>query len=102
MLDVASDASLPLLERVRFCAIFSSMLDEFFMTRIAGLTGQAAAGVAVRSPDGRSAQQTIAEARARVLELYAEQARIWSDELCPALADEGIVSLASTISAATS
>ena len=91
VLDVASDASLPLLERVRFCAIFSSMLDEFFMTRIAGLTGQAAAGVAVRSPDGRSAQQTIAESRARVLELYAEQSRIWSDELCPALADEGIV-----------
>jgi polyphosphate kinase len=91
VLDIASDASLPLLERVRFCAIFSSMLDEFFMTRIAGLTGQAAAGVAVRSPDGRTPQQTIAESRARVLELYAEQARIWSDELCPALADEGIV-----------
>jgi polyphosphate kinase len=90
VLDVAADASLPLLERVRFCAIFSTMLDEFFMTRIAGLTGQAAAGVAVRSHDGRTPQQTLAAARARVLELYEEQARIWSHELCPALGAEGI------------
>ena len=90
VLAVATDVTLPLLERVRFCAIFSSMLDEFFMTRIAGLTGQAAAGVAVRSPDGRTPQQTIADSRARVLELSDEQSRVWSDELCPALAAEGI------------
>jgi len=90
VLAVATDESLPLLERVRFCAIFSSMLDEFFMTRIAGLTGQAAAGVAVRSPDGRTPQQTIADSRARVLELFDEQSRVWSEELCPALAAEGI------------
>jgi polyphosphate kinase len=91
VLAVAADASLPLLERVRFCSIFSSMLDEFFMVRIAGLTGQAAAGVTVRSPDGRTAQQTLADARARVLELYAEVDRIWSLDLCPALAGEGVV-----------
>jgi polyphosphate kinase len=91
VLEVAADASLPLLERVRFCSIFSSMLDEFFMVRVAGLIGQAAAGVAVRSPDGRTAQQTLSEARARVLELYAEQDRVWREELCPALAEEGIV-----------
>jgi len=91
VLALAADESLPLLERVRFCSIFSTMLDEFFMVRVAGLTGQAAAGVAVRSPDGRMPQQTLAEARARVLELYAEQARIWAEELCPALAEEGIV-----------
>jgi polyphosphate kinase len=91
VLDVATDESLPLLERVRFCSIFSTMLDEFFMVRVAGLTGQAAAGVTVRSPDGRTPQQTLAESRARVLELYADQARIWSHELCPALAAEGIV-----------
>jgi polyphosphate kinase len=90
VLDLAADSSLPLLERVRFCSIFSSMLDEFFMVRVAGLTGQAAAGVDVRSPDGRTPLQTLAAARARVLELYGEQARIWSQELCPALAAEGI------------
>jgi len=91
VLALASDEDLPLLQRVWFCSIFSPMLDEFFMVRIAGLTGQAAAGVAMRTPDGKSPQQTLAEARERVLALYAEQARVWSEELCPALAAEGIV-----------
>src|SRR5690242_19925223 len=90
VLALARDAELPLLERVRFCSIFSSMLDEFFMVRIAGLSGQAAAGVTVTSDDGRTPLQTLAEARARVLELQAEQSAIWADELCPALAAEGI------------
>jgi polyphosphate kinase len=90
VLELARDPQLPLLERVRFCSIFSLMLDEFFMVRIAGLASQAAAGVTVRSADGRTALQTIAAARARVLELQAEQARIWAEELCPALAAEGV------------
>jgi polyphosphate kinase len=90
VLALARDPELPLLERVRFCSIFSSMLDEFFMVRIAGLAGQAAAGVVVRSDDGRTPLQTLAEARRRVLELQAEQATIWIDELAPALAAEGI------------
>jgi polyphosphate kinase len=67
------------------------MLDEFFMVRIAGLSGQAAAGITVRSPDGRTPQQALREARERVLELQADQAYVWSSELCPALAAEGIV-----------
>jgi polyphosphate kinase len=91
VLAVSEDDELPLLERVRFCSIFSTMLDEFFMVRVAGLTGQAAAGVTVRSPDGRTPQQALAEARTRVQELYAEQSAIWSRRLCPALAEEGIV-----------
>ena len=91
VLAVAADATLPLLERVRFCAIFSMMLDEFFMVRLAGLASQAAAGVSVRSADGRSPHQTLAEARSRVLDLYAQQSRLWARELCPALAAEGIV-----------
>src|SRR3954471_3726481 len=91
LIALARDPGLPLLERVKFCAIVSTMLDEFFMVRIAGLNGQAAAGIVVRSPDGRTAQQTLREARARVLELQSEQAQIWSGELCPALAAEGIV-----------
>jgi polyphosphate kinase len=91
VLALARDADLPLLERVKFCSIFSQMLDEFFMVRIAGLAGQAAAGVTVRSPDGRTPQQTLREARARVLDLQSEQSRIWLQELRPALAEEGIV-----------
>jgi polyphosphate kinase len=90
VLALAQDGDLPLLERVKFCAIFSGMLDEFFMTRIAGLSGQAAAGITVRSPDGRTPQQGLREARERALELQAEQARVWAEELCPALAAEGI------------
>src|SRR6476469_5610348 len=90
LIALARDPALPLLERVKFCAIISSMLDEFFMVRIAGLHGQAAAGIVVRSADGRTAQQTLRESRARVLELQAEQAEVWSQELCPALAAEGI------------
>jgi polyphosphate kinase len=90
VLECARDPSLPLLERVRFCGIFSDMLDEFFMVRIAGLARQAAAGIAVRSPDGRTPLQTLGEARERVLALQAQQSELWLGELCPALADEGI------------
>ena len=91
LLELVEDPDLPLLERVFFCGIFSQMLDEFFMIRIAGLVGAAAAGVTVRSPDGRTPQEALADARTRVLALYAAQARIWSHELQPALAAEGIV-----------
>jgi len=91
VLELAADPDVPLLERVKFCSIFSSMLDEFFMVRVAGLAGQAAAGVTVRSPDGRTPRQALAEARERVLELSALQSRVWTKELCPALAAEGVV-----------
>jgi polyphosphate kinase len=91
VLELAADPAVPLLERVRFCSIFSSMLDEFFMVRIAGLTDQAATGVTVRSPDGRTAREALAAARERVLDLCGLQSRLWTNELVPALAAEGIV-----------
>jgi polyphosphate kinase len=91
VLQLAKDPDVPLLERAKFCAICSEMLDEFFMVRVAGLTGQAAAGITVRSPDGRTAEQALTEARQRVLDLYAAQAEIWTRQLAPALAAEGIV-----------
>ncbi len=91
LLELSRDENQPLLERVFFLTVFSTMLDEFFMVRIAGLTGQAAAGVTQRSPDGRTPQQALADARKRVLELYGRQAETWSKQLCPALAAEGIV-----------
>ncbi len=90
VLDLAADQNEPLLERVRFCSIFSSNLDEFFMVRVAGLADQVASGLSVRSPDGRSPQQALAEIRTRTLDLMAAQSRLWRDELCPALAAEGI------------
>ena len=54
------------------------------------MTGQAEAGVSRRLPDGRTPQQTLDEARERVLELYGSQAELWKEELCPALAEEQI------------
>jgi polyphosphate kinase len=91
VLELAADPAVPLLERIKFCSIFSSNLDEFFMVRVAGLMGQEAAGIAVRSPDGRTPTATLAEIRERVLALTAHQSRLWSRELVPALAEAGIV-----------
>jgi polyphosphate kinase len=91
VLDLAVDSGLPLLERVRFCSIFSSFLDEFFAVRVAGLRNQEASGLGVRSPDGRTPAETLASIRERVLELTNRQAKLWKRELRPALADEGII-----------
>jgi len=51
VLELAADPDEPLLERVKFCSIFSNNLDEFFMVRVAGLLDQVVARVPVRSPD---------------------------------------------------
>ena len=91
LLELARDETLPLLERVFFLKVSAEMLDEFFMVRVAGLTGQTEAGVSRRLPDGRTPQQTLDDGRERVLELYASQAELWRNELCPALAEERIV-----------
>ncbi|HEX3807488.1 MAG TPA: polyphosphate kinase 1 [Gaiellaceae bacterium] len=89
--ELAADPAEPLLERVKFCSIVSSILDEFFMVRVSGLEEQVIAGAAVRTPDGRTPQQTLDEIRTRVLDLTAAQTVLWRDELCPALEQEGIV-----------
>ena len=91
VLELAEDESLPLLERVKFCAIFASNIDEFFQVRVAGLLGQAESGLAMVSPDGLTPQQTLARIRERVLDLIARQSRVWKKELRPGLAAEGIV-----------
>jgi polyphosphate kinase len=91
VLDLAADTDEPLLERVKFCAIFSTNLDEFFMVRVAGLLDQIAANVPVRSPDGRTPQAALVELHARVAELTAAQSKLWRSVLCPALAEEGIL-----------
>jgi polyphosphate kinase len=90
VLEVAGDSGLPLLERVNFCSIFSSNLDEFFMVRVAGLTDQAAAGIQTRSPDGLTPQEALQAIRDRVLRLTAAQAKLWKRELKPELAEQGI------------
>jgi polyphosphate kinase len=91
VLELAADPNELVLERIKFCSIFSSNLDEFFMVRVAGLLDQVVSGVPVRSKDGRTPQQVLAEIRERVLDLISEQSRLWRDTLCPTLAAEGIV-----------
>jgi polyphosphate kinase len=91
VLELAADPSEPLLERVKFCSIFSNNLDEFFMVRVAGLLDQVVARVPVRSPDGRTPQETLLEIHERVQGLSSAQSRLWRNELCPALTAEGIV-----------
>ena len=90
VLEEARDPSVPLLERLKFLAIFSSNLDEFFMVRVAGLWRQVDAGVTHPGVDGRTPRQVLDAVSARAHELVAEQHRIMLDELVPALAEEGI------------
>jgi polyphosphate kinase len=91
VLELAEDDGVPLLERVKFCAIYSANLDEFFMVRVAGLLGQIASGMSVRSPDGRTPTEALTEIRRRVLELSARQAKLWRRQLLAALAEQDIV-----------
>jgi polyphosphate kinase len=90
VLELAADESMPLLERIKFCSIFSSNLDEFFMVRVAGLMDQAASGLHVRSHDGLSPHEALAAIRLRVEDLTTSQSQLWKKRLAPALAAEGI------------
>ena len=74
VLEQAFDESVPLLERVRYCAFFSSHLDEFFAVRVAGLLDQAASGLNVRSEDGRTPRATLVEIRRAVEALRSRSA----------------------------
>jgi polyphosphate kinase len=90
VLSLAADASLPLLERVKFLAIYTTNLDEFFMKRVALIKRQAAAGVEAPNPAGLTPRQQMAEIRRIVQEQQSEQARIFVQEIRPALASAGI------------
>ncbi len=90
VLALAEDAEIPLLERVKFVAIFSANLDEFFQVRVGALHEQLRAGVAATSFDGRSAAQQCAEIRARVLALIERQRRLLGGQLAPLLVENGI------------
>jgi polyphosphate kinase len=82
VLELAEDADVPLLERVKFCAIYSTNLDEFFMVRVAGLMGQIEPSLL---PAAGGTQETLAEIRHVVTHLTARQAELWRKELRPAL-----------------
>ncbi len=79
VVEEAENPRHPLLERVRFVSISASNLDEFYSVRVAGLIGQAKAGVTARSPDGRTAAEQLAEIKVRAELLLHDQQRAWSD-----------------------
>lgn len=90
VLELAEDTSIPLLERVRFAAIFASNLDEYFMVRVAGLKRRITMGLAITSVSGLSPRQTLEAITAHATTLMDRHAALFADSLQPALSDEGI------------
>ncbi|MHB8573040.1 MAG: polyphosphate kinase 1 [Candidatus Dormibacteria bacterium] len=90
VLAMAEDQSLPLLERVRFLAIFSQNLDDFFQVRVAGLMEKVVASVSAHAPDGMTTPHQLRAIREKVKELIARQDRTFEDDLRPRLTEAGI------------
>ncbi len=90
VLEEASDAGNPLLERVKFLSILGSNLEEFFMVRVAGLLAQLDAGTVEVGPDRMSPRAQLVAIRREVKKLLAEAHTCLRDDILPALADEGI------------
>jgi polyphosphate kinase len=91
VLAQAEDPAAPLLERCRFLAICASILDEFFMVRVAAMQEAAAAGRRPSTPDAMPRDQVIAAVGARIRELIVAQVRVWIEHVRPALAAERIL-----------
>ena len=90
VLELAEDPALPLLERVKFLAIYASNLDEFYMVRVAGLHDQVDAGIDARGPDGLSPSDTIERIAERTDQLGARHSHQWEGVLAPELREHGI------------
>jgi len=90
VLTLATDEAVPLLERCRFSAIFSSNLDEFFQIRVAALKDQVAGGIVAPTSDGRTPARQLRDIAQCTRELIVEQERLFIDELRPALNTKGI------------
>ncbi len=91
LLTLAADGRLALFERMKFLAIFSEGLDEFFQVRVAGLEDQVAAGLHTRSPDGMSPAEQLEAITARATSLVEWQSRIFHEGVGPAMAGAGVV-----------
>ena len=90
VLEEAEDAENPLLERVKFLAIVSLNLDEFFMIRVAGLRQQISAGVVEIPPDGLTPTEQLAAIREKASQLMADMRTCWLGDLLPQLNKAGI------------
>ncbi|MGW5681147.1 RNA degradosome polyphosphate kinase [Nonomuraea sp. NPDC003754] len=90
VLELAEDPSLPLLERVRFLAIFASNLDEFFRVRVAGLKRRMATGLLLRTKSGLKPREELARIATVADGLAKRHAALFHEQICPQLATEGI------------
>ncbi len=90
VLELAEGPEVPLLERLRFCAIYASNLDEFFMVRVAGLFDQLDAGIDARGPDGLAPSEQIDAIQTRVLDLDSRLHDCFDGVLRPALEEHGV------------
>src|SRR5438094_9361587 len=92
VLEEAQDPQVPLLERLKFLAIFSSNLDEFFMVRVGGLQQKVSAGIIRGSgADRLPPREQLEHISQTVRQMVAEQYRCLMDEVRPALEAEGVV-----------
>jgi polyphosphate kinase len=90
VVQLADDPEVPLLERVKFLAIYHSNLDEFFMVRVAGLHDQVDAGLDEGGADGLNPSAVIDRIQHRTQATADQNARLWTDKLKPELAEHGI------------
>jgi polyphosphate kinase len=90
VLAQAEDERVPLLERLKFLAIFARNLDEFYMVRIAGLKRRADMGLQIQSADGLAPREVLAALGKRITELVDRHALLFRDEIAPALDKQGI------------
>src|ERR687893_3301758 len=90
VLAQARDERHPLLERVRFVAICETILDEFFMIRVAGLQQQVASDLPNPVPDGMTPEEQLSRIHAHTENFFAEQRRILGKGLLPALEEAGV------------
>jgi polyphosphate kinase len=91
VLHLAEDENVPLLERAKFLAIFSTNLDEFFQVRVAGLKDQVAAGLSANTPDEIPPAEQLLDIRDRVEALSQHQQHLFLEQIVPMLAERGIV-----------
>jgi polyphosphate kinase len=90
VLAMAADPEVPLLERLKYLAIYSSNLDEFFMVRVSGLREQVEAGIVHRGSDGWTPSETLEAIAKHVGPAAEQQVRVFLDQICPAMAEAGI------------
>ena len=90
VLSLATDTKIPLLERLKFVAIYAGNLDEFFQVRVAGLHDLVAGEVRFRGPDGRTPEEQLVAIRQTLQVLEAQRQEIFTEQLVPQLALQGI------------